>query len=94
MEGFHPEGTISRESLEALGVDGWPAFRKIVPIQAIRVAGPFTVQIDGQGPESVVTCDDGYLCVDARGYPYPVAAAEFEQIYAPLEPEVPAAETA
>lgn len=39
-------------------------------------------------PERVTKewCDgDGYLCFDARGYPYPVAADEFALIYEPTE---------
>jgi hypothetical protein len=49
----------------------------------VRIDGPFEVQISGQGPESVVRCDDGWLAVDARGYPYPLAADEQPVIYEP-----------
>jgi len=31
--------------------------------------------------EGPLRCADGYLCTDARGYPYPVAADEFALIY-------------
>lgn len=57
----------------------WPSFRKKVTTRALRVVGPFTVQTS-EGP---LRCQDGWLCVDARGYPYPVADDEFQLIYEP-----------
>ena len=63
---------------------GWPLYRKVALTHAIRIDGPFTVTTS-EGP---LRCEDGYLAVDARGYPYPIAAAEFELIYEPvLAPE-------
>jgi len=56
---------------------GWGAYRKKVVTQAIRVDGPFTVETS----EGTLSCSDGWLCLDARGYPYPVAADEFVLIY-------------
>jgi hypothetical protein len=55
----------------------WRTYRKKVTTQAARVKGPFTVNTS-EGP---LTCQDGYLAVDARGYPYPIAADEFALIY-------------
>lgn len=68
-------------STEALPSDpaGWPKYRKKVLTSALRVEGPFTVQTS-EGP---LTCADGFLAVDARGYPYPIAVEEFELIYEP-----------
>jgi hypothetical protein len=79
MEGFHPTGPVSTETLAELDVDAWPLYRKIALTHAIRVAGPFVVETS-EGP---LNCEDGYLAVDARGYPYPIATAEFELIYEP-----------
>lgn len=55
----------------------WGTYRKQVPTQAIKIDGPFTVNTS-EGP---LTCSDGYLAMDARGYPYPIATDEFELIY-------------
>ncbi len=56
-----------------------PQFRKTSLTKAIRMDGPFTV-VTSEGP---LTCADGWLCFDARGYPYPVALDEFDLIYEP-----------
>lgn len=55
----------------------WPKWRKIAVTSATLIEGPFMVQTS-EGP---LTCQHGYLAVDARGYPYPIAADEFELIY-------------
>lgn len=60
-----------------LPTEGWGTYRKKVTTQAIRVAGPFVVETS-EGP---LKCEDGFLAVDARGYPYPIAADEFALIY-------------
>lgn len=57
----------------------WATFRKKVLTSAVRIQGRFTVATS-EGP---LTCEDGWLAVDARGYPYPIAADEFEKIYEP-----------
>lgn len=71
--------TISKANLEEVAppVEEWGAFRKKVVTRAIRVEGPFVVETS-EGP---LRCADGYLAIDARGYPYPIAADEFELIY-------------
>ena len=56
-------------------------YQKKVKTQAAKIDGPFTVETS-EGP---LTCKDGYLCLDARGYPYPVATDEFTLIYAPAD---------
>lgn len=58
---------------------GWHEYRKKVTTMARRISGPFVVNTS-EGP---LTCADGWLCMDARGYPYPVAADEFALIYEP-----------
>jgi hypothetical protein len=75
-----PSGTVpvvDREDLD----DRWPwrEHRKAVLTRAVRVEGPFYVQTS----EGMLRCADGYLAVDARGYPYPIAEEEFELIYEP-----------
>lgn len=57
------------------------SFRKKVDTQATRIDGPFAVETS----EGLLGCRDGWLCIDARGYPYPVANDEFELIYDPVE---------
>ena len=52
-------------------------YRKKVTTKAVKVDGPFRVHTS-EGP---LECADGYLCLDARGYPYPVATEEFNLIY-------------
>jgi len=56
---------------------GWGLYQKKVKTKALRILGPFTVETS----EGQLNCKDGFLCIDARGYPYPVAKDEFELIY-------------
>ncbi len=56
---------------------GWRCYRKKVTTMAIRIDGPFVVETS----EGDLRCEDGYLGIDARGYPYPIAADEFALIY-------------
>jgi hypothetical protein len=67
----------------AMTTKEFPRYQKKVPTCAHRVEGPFVVATS-EGP---LSCADGYLCIDARGYPYPVAADEFDLIYAGSEAE-------
>lgn len=57
---------------------------KQVPTKAWRIDGPFMV-VTSEGP---LTCNDGYVCQDARGYLYPVAREEFDLIYKPDPPVI------
>ena len=64
--------------------DSWltermPRWRKKSFTRAARIEGPFEVVTK----EGVLTCADGYLAFDHRGWPYPIAADEFERIYEP-----------
>lgn len=68
--------TFSKEDLPSDPAT-WLKYRKKVTTAATRIDGPFTVQTS-EGP---LHCEDGYLAVDARGYPYPIAADEFALIY-------------
>lgn len=60
--------------------NSWPAFRKTAVTSAVKIDGPFTVETS-EGP---LHCADGYLALDARGYPYPIATGEFMLIYEQL----------
>lgn len=60
-----------------LGPESWGEFRKKVTTRATRITGPFVVETS-EGP---LHCSDGWVAVDARGFPYPIAADEFELIY-------------
>lgn len=71
--------TFSKDSLPETPPEQWPRFRKKVLTKALRIEGPFRVETS-EGP---LNCQDGFLCLDARGYPYPVAADEFRLIYDP-----------
>ena len=75
-----PEERMQRFSRDNAPEDGWLIFRKRVTTRAIRIDGPFEVETS----EGTLTCKDGWLCMDARGYPYPVANDEFELIYEKL----------
>ena len=71
--------TFSIANVHESGPEMWPQYRKAVLTSATRIHGPFAVETS----EGMMTCQDGYLAVDARGYPYPIATDEFELIYEP-----------
>lgn len=77
-------GVISVENLGDLRPETWREWQKKVATRAIRVSGPFRVMTSESENEPFL-CEDGYLAVDARGYPYAIAADEFALIYAPKE---------
>lgn len=60
-----------------LPTEGWHTYQKTALTKATRIVGPFTVNTS----EGLLSCEDGYLAVDARGYPYPIATDEFTLIY-------------
>lgn len=76
---------VSKENLAQMApaVETWPTWRKTSITSAMRVLGPFVVATS-EGP---LSCQDGWLAIDARGYPYPIANDEFRQIYAAAEVE-------
>lgn len=69
--------TFSKDDMPEVPVSDWPQYQKKVKTHAMKIDGPFTVETS-EGP---LKCEDGYLAVDARGYPYPIATDEFELIY-------------
>jgi hypothetical protein len=64
-------------STDNLPEGDWRPYRKVVATSMLRIDGPFTVETS-EGP---LHCEDGYLAVDARGYPYPIAIDEHAMIY-------------
>jgi hypothetical protein len=72
-------GDLPHYRLENVGnLDlGFEAYRKTALTKAVRVDGPFVVE----SREGKLVCEDGYLAIDAHGWPYPIARDEFEAIY-------------
>lgn len=68
--------TYTRGEVEQLVTD-WPEYRKKTTTRATRIEGEFAVKTS----EGTLTCKDGYLAVDSRGWPYPIDREEFEAIY-------------
>jgi hypothetical protein len=64
--------------------NAWAEFRKKVNTRAIRIEGPFRVDTSESESEPFF-CEDGWLAIDARGYPYAIADDEFQLIYEPVE---------
>lgn len=74
---------VNRENLEEVAgsLTAFDEYVKHAITKATRVYVPFVVETS----EGELRCEDGYLAVDARGYPYPIAKDEFERIYSPYE---------
>jgi hypothetical protein len=70
---------FSRNDLPPDSLMRW--FRKRTLTRAVRIAGAFEVETR----EGTLRCPDGWLALDAHGWPYPIAADEFERIYEPAE---------
>lgn len=73
---------------EGPGGNAWAEFRKKVNTRAIRIEGPFRVDTSESESEPFY-CADGWLAIDARGYPYAIATDEFELIYEPVTQDQP-----
>jgi hypothetical protein len=59
----------------------WQLWKKKQLTRAMRMRGPFTVETR-EGP---LACPDGWLAIDSQGWPYPIAADEFDAIYERVE---------
>jgi len=59
------------------GITGWKTYRKKSWTTAARIDGPFAVQTRA----GELICMDGYLALDSKGRPYPIAKDEFDIIY-------------
>lgn len=75
-----PEGAIySRDEPEKLrAIPKWGIWTKTGKTLAVRINGPFAT-ISKHG---VLSCQDGYLALDAEGYPYPIDREVFKNGYA------------
>jgi len=67
--------TYSKENIPANGY--WYDYQKREITRATRVEAQFAVQTK----TGRLVCSGGYLCIDPRGEPYPVAEEEFELLY-------------
>lgn len=80
-----PDGTggddviFSRDSLPNQPSE-WELFQKKSLTKAIKIDGPFRV-MTSESENEPFYCEDGYLAIDSRGYPYAIATEEFENIY-------------
>lgn len=72
--------TFDTDNLPSEKAD-WRTYRKTALTKAVRIVGAFTVETS-EGP---LRCEDGYLAIDSRGYPYPIAYDEFHSIYELVE---------
>lgn len=71
------------EDFAAPGGAAWAYFRKTATTRAVRIEGPFRV-MTSESENEPFYCEDGWLAIDARGYPYAIADDEFTQIYEPV----------
>lgn len=70
--------TVTKEIVGVLQIaDGWQEFVKTTSTKMVRMTGPFACQTK----EGLVECEDGYLAIDAEGYPYPVAKSIHDKTY-------------
>ena len=79
LPGQHADGTITVDSLPDRGE--FVAYKRKTGILAMRMPGPFKVQT----LEGVMTCENGWLALDANGYPYPIADDVFNKTYQPAD---------
>lgn len=68
----------SKNELPEHAKDGeWNFYHKKITTQAIRIKGAFAVKTR----EGTLICKNGYLALDASGYPYPIDFMEFNKLY-------------
>jgi hypothetical protein len=72
-----PTPRFTRDNVADVPAENWRTYRKVPTTGAVRVVGAFEVETR----EGILTCPDGYLAIDAHGWPYPIAKDEFEAIY-------------
>jgi hypothetical protein len=67
-------------SVDHLPEDGHGVFRKTSLTKAYRIEDPFRV-MTSESENEPFFCENGWLAIDARGYPYAIADEEFQKIY-------------
>lgn len=65
---------FSKETLQGFNED-MQDYQVRVIVKAIRIEGSFLVETQSG---DIISCHDGYLAVDAEGYPYPINAETTE----------------
>jgi hypothetical protein len=68
---------IPRFSQLNLPEKGWKLYRRKSFTNAQRIEGPFEVETH----EGFLRCEDGWLAVDAEGFPYPIKDSVFRETY-------------
>jgi hypothetical protein len=76
-DGMEGQALMQPFDKEHLPDGNWRTYRKTALTRMIRIEEPFMVETS----EGILACQDGYLAIDARGYPYPIAADEQALIY-------------
>ena len=81
------DATMYRAKNQSYGVkvikDHAPLWRNRKLTAAVRIIGPFSVATQ----QGILSCPDGYLAVDAAGWPFPISQDEFESLYEAAEEE-------
>ncbi len=67
--------TFNRENIDFLQMA--PTYQKRALTRAARIDGPFETLTK----EGWLRCEDGYLALDANGWPYPIDKEVFEKTY-------------
>jgi hypothetical protein len=79
---FGEPGVFDPASLpNLLGPKDGTLYRKKFLTRAWRIEGPFVIETT----EGLMTCQDGYLAQDSRGFYYPIAKEEFDAIYVSVD---------
>lgn len=72
-----PDPVFTKDNLPDDETADWGTFRKTHLTKMVRIEGPFEVETK----EGKLSCPDGYLAIDAEGWPYPISAADHAQMY-------------
>lgn len=65
---------------DKLPATGWQNYTKKTLTMAVKISEPFKVMTR----EGDLVCQEGFLAIDAHGWPYPIASEEFMAIYEPV----------
>jgi len=55
----------------------WPKYKKVFEPHMLKIDGPFFVETR----EGRLYCEEGFVAIDSKGNPYPIATDEQEVIY-------------
>lgn len=69
---------INKENVKVLNAaQAWHEYVKTTTTKMLRMTGPFACETK----EGRVECKDGYLALDAEGFPYPIAKSIHDKTY-------------